>query len=899
MKKALIFLTAIILLGFVTVNAQSRTGILTGKVIDDQSNPIPGVNIIITSPALIPGKMETLTNNRGIYRFINLPPGVYKTKAAIENFNTHTQSEIKVDLGLTTTVNIVLKIGKLYEEAIVVAKVPSIDIESNKISTNYTSEIMAKLPSSRNLNTVLNITAGISMNTGATDRFATNSERASMGSGSKENYYSMDGTYLTDPRESTQMIFTNYDIIEEVQVETAAHNAEYGNAPGSVVNVITKSGGNNFSGKINFYYRDKNLRSDNLEGTGLDAPSNAIKKEWEGSLNLGGPIIKNKLWFFVSGGYMPSTSETVCFPEDIDRKATYGFGKLSLNLKKHQLKLLYNYSADNINYFGANQFTAPEATYDSKTGSSTINLQWNYALSNNALLEVRGSFVRRHFDGYGNGPGPMYLDLITSMMTGNHVDYTGEIHERIRFQSSLSYWLENFLGGDHDIKLGFDLGQSESKESTTIAPDEHGIIAYYTMFGQTLMALDFDPDHIETRDVIRQFSLYAQDTWKLGRFNINFGGRLNSIKSHIPVKGNVGGDFTEDIDINAFTNIEPRIGLVYDLSTQNNQMAIKAHYGRYYHAVNVIYGQNPNNFSYTMYLVIGDMFIPIGIYSPSMSLIDSELKRPYSDSVVIGFETELGNSYSLKLNAIYKKTKNFIGDIDLNRTADWYEPVNVHNPITSSDLTVYNLKTGAPTEALLFQTNPEEADRTYKAITIRLDRRFVNNFQFSLSYTLSKAEGMVPMTANNYKGMAALGEWNNPNRYINRRGVLDMDRTHMIKLSMVYIAPFEISIGVNYVGQSGFPYARMFRTALNQGYITLNGEKPGSNRLPWQNLIDLRVEKAFSFGNKRPKIFFEVFNLLNSNTSTAIGSTYGTTSYEQILSIMGSRIIKVGIGFDF
>ena len=171
--------------------AQVRTGILTGKVTDDQGEPLPGVSIIVSSPALIEGSRSEITNDRGFYRFMNLDPGVYFLKAEIQAFKPYEQSEIRVRLGLTATVDIKL-------------------------------------------------TPGMIVDFGADPKYP---ERSAFGSGSRENYYSVDGTYLTDPGAGTQMIYWNYDIIEEAQVEGTGHDAQYGNSAGAVINVITKSGG--------------------------------------------------------------------------------------------------------------------------------------------------------------------------------------------------------------------------------------------------------------------------------------------------------------------------------------------------------------------------------------------------------------------------------------------------------------------------------------------------------------------------------------------------------------------------------------------------------------------------------------------------------------------------------
>jgi len=891
-KKGLI-LTLFIFLVFAHFTLpQSRTGVLTGRVSDEEGEMLPGVSVTVMSPALIQGSMGTLTNERGLYRFINLPPGEYSLRAEIQSFAPYEQRDIRVRLGITTTVNFSMRIGAISEEVEVIAETPVIDVESNKVSVNYDREFLAKLPTRRDLVSIMNLTPGVVVDIGADPAYP---ERASFGSGSRENYYSVDGTYLTDPGNGQPMIFWNYDIIEEAQIEGIGHPAEYGNSAGAVINIVTKTGGDNFSGLANFYYRNKSMRSDNYEGTGLDAPSNAIKSEWEGSFNLGGPIMKEKIWFFASGGLIPTNSETVGFTDDIERRQRFVFGKVTSQLGvHHKLALNYNYSYDRTNHMFASQFRTPDSTLNSRQWTSAFNLQWNYYINTNTLLEMRGAFVDRATTYISNAPGPSYNDLITGMMTESAGFHNEQTRARYQFQTSLSYWLEGF-GGDHDLKLGFDFEQGESGYTGTMQSDYPGGPSFiYTLFGEPYISIAYEPETLRSNNIFRGLSGYIQDTWKIGtRLSLNIGARLSNIRSLIPEQENV----TQAIEEYEFTNIEPRLGFVYDLSLSGRQMAVKGYYGRNFINSVALGLLNPNSWTVSQYLYIGG--VPILIYksSPSLVGVDPDLARPYSDTYVLGFEMSLTRNLAFRVNGIYKSSKSFIGAIDQNYTADTFSPVNVVDPITGSGLTIYNQMEFQDTYT--YYTNPDEADRKYRALQFVLEKSFSNNYQFLLSYTWSKAEGMVQLGIWGGGGMSAGGEWNNPNMYVNSRGVLDLDKTHSIKLSGVYLAPYGITIGVNYVGQSGFPYQRYAGFELNQGLNYFSGELPGAQRTAFQHLIDLRIEKSFVAGKIQPRIFFEVFNLLNANTAISIGAQNDSPTYNQITAILPPRILRVGVGLQF
>lgn len=891
-RTSVIALLAIVLL-VGTAFAQTRTGILTGRVSDDQGEFLPGVTVTISSPSLIGGERSTICNERGQYRFIDLAPGIYVMRAELQGFQTSAQADIRVRLGLTTTVNVELALGAMSESVDVVAETPAVDVESNKLAVNYDKSLLTKLPSSRSVTTLLGLTPGVVVDVG---QDASYPELASFGSGSRENYYSVDGTYLTDPGAGSPMIKWNYDIIEEAQVEGSGHEAQYGNSAGAVINVVTKSGGDTFSGLANFYFRNASMRADNMEGTGLEAPTNAIKREMEGSLNFGGPIVKEKVWFFLSGGYIPTDSETVGFTEDIERRQKFAFGKVTAQAgPQHRFSLVYNYSGDITNHMFASQFRTPDSTLESEQWTSAFNLQWNYQISGNALLEMRGAYVDRATTYVSNGPGPMYYELTTGMQTESAGFHNEQTRRRYQFQTAFSYWLEG-LGGDHDIKSGVEYEQGESGYDGHMQYDEPGGPSFvYTMNGEPLQSVVYDPADVLSRNIFRAMAFYAQDTWKMGnRLSLNYGFRINNVRSIIPEQDKVPSPITEF----EFTNLEPRIGAALDLSTGSRQMVIKAHWGRYFSNTVALGLLNPNSLASTVYVYVGGVPYPVSSSSALAADVDPDLKRPYSDAVNVGFEISLSKDLAFKVNGILKNTHDFVGEIDSNRTAEWWEPVAVDNPVTGGTLTVYNLKSDAPAN-FTYYTNPAEADRTYKALQFILEKSLSHNFQFMLSYTMSRAEGMVPLGVWGSSGMQASGTWNDPNMFVNSRGVLDLDKPHSFKFNGVWTAPLGFIVGVNYVGQSGFPYARGFDVSLNQGTTTFPAEKPGAQRTPFQHLIDLRIEKNFTVGRFQPRLFAEAFNLLNSNTALGIGSVYGTSSYDQITAIISPRIFRLGIGLSF
>lgn len=879
-------LVTLLILGAVTMaSAQARSGILTGLVVDETGAGLPAVSITVEGPALIEGQRSGISNERGAYRFIDLPPGVYSVKAELEGFTPFEQREVQVSLGVTTTVNVSLKVGSLKDEVTVVAVTPIVDPEGSKLAVNFTQDFLQKLPTSRSLDAVMGLAPGMV-------------DRAAMGTGVKENNISLDGTYLTDPGNGQQMIYWNYDIIDEAQVATAGHNAEYGNAPGAVVNVVTKSGGDNLSGLFNYYYRDKNLRSENHEGTGLSAPSSAIKKEWEGSANLGGPILKQKIWYFGSLGHMPTTSETVGFPQDITRKQTFGFGKITTQLNpKHRVAVVYNYSSDDTDHMFADQFRTPQSTLLSEQWTSTVNAQWNYVMSSKGLFELRVAHVDRSTTYVSNGQGPAFTDLDTNMLTQSAGFGNEQTRGRLQVQPSMSYWLQG-LGGDHDLKFGFTYEGGESGYDGKYYNDEQGVAFWDTQNGVKVQGTGYAPPVQISRDTFRGLSGYAQDTWKAGRrLTMNLGFRVDNIRNQLPTQDKVPTKMT----LTNFSSIEPRLGASYDLTRgQGRAMAVSAHFGRYYNNSVTLGGVNPNSPATNSYVIENGQLVLQNTTSPQATSVDPDLRRPYSQSFLLGFQTALTSTLQLKVNGIFKTSEDFIGQIDLNRTPDWYDATDVLNPLSNEMLTVYNLRRGAPLSRLYY-TNPDRADRDYKAFQWVLVQRPIKNVQFLFSHVWSRASGLASQGQwSGYTGESVGGTWNNPNMFVNAAdGPLDMDRAHQVKLAGSWVGPHGIVVGSSYTGQSGYAYTRFFRTRLNQGNVDVNAEMQGSSRYPFQHLVDMRLEKRFEAAQFMPRVYFEAFNLLNSNTAKLIGRQFGNPTLGKATELLQPRIFRVGLGLSF
>ena len=282
-------------LAIASLGLAQTTGSIIGTVTDTDGKPLPGVTVEGTSPNL-QGSRTAVTSGDGLYRLASLPPGVYKVTGTLTGLGK-VEKSTTVALDATSTVNLQLSLTT-QASVTVTGETPLVDTTSTTGGTNYTSKVMEKLPLGA-------ITRRSSARTRAStpDQGDTQGRAVSLtiyGATSVENQYIIDGVNTTNVISGFQGKAINSEFIQEVEVKTGGYQAEYGRAMGGVVNVITKSGGNEFHGDGFGYFDNYDMRATQVIND-EDIVSGVRISDYNRTdfgVDLGGPIIKDKLWFF-------------------------------------------------------------------------------------------------------------------------------------------------------------------------------------------------------------------------------------------------------------------------------------------------------------------------------------------------------------------------------------------------------------------------------------------------------------------------------------------------------------------------------------------------------------------------------------------------------------------------
>jgi hypothetical protein len=916
------FLILLTMITYSTSLAQRLTGKIVGTITDAEGAPLPGVTAELSSPALMGGVHAEVTSEKGTYRFINLPPGIYKIVFKLKGFEAVERLGLKVSVDATVTEDIVMKVAAIEESVTVTAQSPIVDVTKSGMTTTFSKELLEQLPSGRfTFFDVVKQAPGLIMNTQEGDRIV------AYGSNYESSDYQLDGVDVRNPDVGSAWQWVNPEVFAEVETTGIGAPAEYGQFTGAVINIVTKSGGNKFEGSISYYAQFQGLVADNNPTPeDREAFSYHRDKYLDASFNLGGPIIKDKLWFFgsyerVEDSYTAWLSDPKYPPPYIGDKA---FLKLSSQLgKNHRLVGSFYYE-----YFDIPDPITPYVTKEavaSEIGHTpTWNLMYTWLISNKAFLDLK-------YGGYWSDDN--YLPIHSDLNTPSHYDSLSGItsegvwwpwmYEVTRHQANaaLSYFAEDFLGGDHDFRIGVQYNRGTAIDHGGYSGGrfyyDYTFEYYGSLYTYNYM---YQQDVFSYGGVVNSIGAFVDDSWKIGdRLTVNLGIRFDhsagSIQSFPVFQGweKTSAMTPEVPDLVKWTTVSPRVGLAFQL-TPDKKTLLRASYGRYHDAL-LMSNWNwpgPNVTDWTKYIWDGEDWVLFDFVPGTMNYtVDPNIKNPYADQFSVGLERELFPNFSIGATYIYKHEKNLIGWEDRGAT---YEQVDMVSPDNGLTYLVWNQTSGLETNDYWI-TQPsrfgETFDQTYKAVILSLTKRYSNQWQLSASLTWSRMEGLTN-TAHSLSQQAMI--WyteyygQDPNDLINARGYLSHDRTWIFKLSSSYSFPWGILASVNYLYQTGRPIPTFVRVYPDQGVRTILAEPRGKERFPGWSVLDFRLQKTFDiYKTVKLSAMVDVFNAFNSNTVIGYPSSYPrnpgydlwSEAFHQPDEIFFPRRAQIGLRLEF
>ncbi len=836
---------------------QETTGSITGQVVDSSGAAIPNAKVEVSGVSL-PRALETTTDSSGNFNLPSLPAGSYTVSASVAGFSVQKKTGVPVLLGRASRLEFKMEVGQVTESVVVSADAAMVDTASSSSNVNVDKSFFDLMPKGRGFDGLINLAPG------ARDEGKAGGFQVDGASGSENTFY-LDGMEVTDIRTGvlTGQNKIPVEMVQQVQVKNGVMEAQYGGAMGGVVNATIRSGSNEFHGNAGFYFNNDNMSARPRTTLQFD-PNDTTRAKvryfqnslddyqtWNPIFNIGGPILKNKLFFF--SGFMPVNTErsrTVTFLSN-NKTGTYNrtnrqhFMTNKLDFAPVS-KLRMNASwIWNPNYQkgalpaldGTDSYSNDWANLGNYTAGNTISGQVDYLASSKLIVSFRGGYNYNNFtDRYAipsttavyysnsNVASPLAIPADLRGPAGWKVQAVGRtdynIYKRINLNADASY-LFNW-GGQHNLKGGYQTNRLSNDVLALTYPN--GYYRYY--WGQQYTCVTSQCTGKQTGDFgyyrYRLFGtsgaassdnqgIFLQDNWRVNKYlSLNLGMRLE--REFLPSFASAGNVAAPPVEFGWSKKISPRIGGAWD-PKGDGKMRIYASWGYFYDVmkyemprgsfggdvwVDYFYSLNDPNLVKTNQGVPADAKKLPGKFfeainwripsnDPAHPTIDKNLEPMKQRMLDLGYDYSINSTLVASLRYTNRRLIRTIEDV--GTLGPEGEIYYIANP-------GFGLTVDPKTWDKGFPLTPK-ATRNYDALEMRLDKRFAKNYQFAASYTYSRSTG-------NYSGLASSDENGrtspNVNRYFDlpwlgytekgrmADGLLATDRPHTFKAFGGYTA---------------------------------------------------------------------------------------------------------------
>lgn len=846
MARFLASLAALVVLASHAASAQTGDGSLRGYVKDQQGGLLPGVTVTATSSALL-APVSGVTDAQGYYRVNNLPPGTYTLTAELTGFALYKREGILMRAGSTFSVDIEMTLSSVQESVTVSGESPMIETSKPTSTLNIQGELLRAAPvtSRRLFSDVLDMAPGVS------------SRNVDDGVGRRAYYFhgavifshvfQIEGapasSFLDSSAHSMGM---GGDAIADSELKLGGVDASAPMGTGVVMNVMTPSGGNAFKGSATYDYQARSWNGDNTNWGQFPGGLPTIQSVKQYDLALGGPIAKDKVWFFATfrradltngisrSGFNLTNLQTwqpgfTAF--DNSMKSNQPFVKITTTMgPAHQVSGFYQ--GDRARYTSNRELDTNLFQYNSTGGGlyqGKINSVWNNKLttqvsasfnnkSGNDIhtydgVDLNGPQITVHNDIFINRGLPTGTGALVQMNTPTSISISPS--SMLVLRGDVTYFTGGW-GGSHELKTGVYAAPRLRRDTTTTYVnggfdlrelrqlDPNNPAAGTTVWHERFRSPIENPS-IRERD--SDIALYAQDAWKPHpRVTANVGLRVDWIKRH---------DDLLDWDRQKSVAVQPRLGVAY-LVTADARNVMRASYSRLYEQVN---GRDYIvQFGNTGAVTTTDVYTdkngvkttvitpPTRTVSPSL-LFDPSLHQPWADEFVVGFRKQFAGQFSVDIGATRRIYHDQFEQVDINGRypSEAFQPFGGFGLIDPNQGIIYK------------ETNGDWTRVVVNNLEATVAKNMSHNFQLVFSATrqwqhlqgtwnpTDPARFIQPDAFPNDRDLSTQLFGNGDHNTLDGRGRESgaAYRPYSVRLASQYNAPWNISIGASYVIQAG------------------------------------------------------------------------------------------------
>jgi hypothetical protein len=838
--------------------AQAQS-VFTGTVKDPSGAVMPGVTVEAASPVLIEKVKSAITDESGLYRIVDLRPGTYTLTFTLPGFNTITRAGVELQSNFTSTINAELSVGTLQESVTVSGASPVVDVQQNVKQQVLSREVLDAVPTAKTIQGLGQLVLGVTLN--APDvggsRAMQQTYFAIRGTGGAQSVVLVDGLMTNGLMgDGAVMAYHNEAMSQEMVYQTAGGAAETLTG-GITMNLVPKDGGNQFRGGGKWAKSPESWQGDNLTDdlkalgvTGVDR----IKHFEEFNIELGGPIVKNKLWFFSAfrQAYYDKpiantfqTDGSLPYPQAYAQCAASGGCEQGVSDEKMGNPVVrLTWQASERNKFAVYMDRALRlrghamgALTDPNTASviwntptfATGSAKWTSTLSSKLLLETGFSFNRENYDNLyqpgvyaERGTAEWYRnvrknDISTGFLWNASGAQLGNYPDRFNLQASLSY-----VTGAHNVKIGVidqfgDYRRYNNANADLYQTYQNGVPLRVTPLNTPLEVQE---------NLDANFGLFAQDSWNMGKLTLNYGVRFDYLKQRVVGQNAQVGRFAnvaayDDIVLPTWKDVSPRVSAVYNLSG-DGKTAIRAGYNKFVTAQTTGFAQlyNPTALetSFTLpwtdvnandiadgergcagYPSVGCEInfagLPTNFGVRSLAQFDPDLQRPYQLAFNAGMTHEVLTGLTVAFEYFRSDFRNITVRQNSLRTAASYDQFTIASPLDGSNVSVWLPKPGVASQVANIDSTSDDMKRAYNGFDLSFNARMRGGVRAFGGFNLERTINDVCVSA-----------LSDPNRslYCNQADS-GIPWQKQFKATLVYPLPWQgITMSVAYQGLNGY-----------------------------------------------------------------------------------------------
>jgi hypothetical protein len=934
---------------------------IVGAVQDASGAVLPGVTVEAASPALIEKLRTTVTDGQGRYVIANLRPGTYRVTFALAGFSTQVRENLVLPADFAATVNASLTLGEILESVTVTGAAPVVDVASTQRTAVLGRELLDTIPTGRTFAAAAYLVPGIKVsepNVGGA-RAATQQRLTAYGSLARDTTVSLDGFKSgTIDSGGDDQADHNDAMTAELTVGNSGAPAEI--ARGGVhINLVPREGGNLFAGQTYFGYSNNSMQSDNLGDLGSRGlqSADAIDLIYYVSVAAGGPVVRDRIWFFGSYGNNVANNRVANSfwpdgrPGVYDQRVQNYSARLTWQInQQNKLTGYVDYPIKYLRHRYLSGEQIPDAAPQQKyKGKYVAYGKWTAPVTNSMLIEA-GYLTSVNHQAREYQPGiAKEVNTPAWYATATHQDLvlgTTTIapltHEWQDY--AYTYLLSgavSYIQGSHAFKTGVQWTYG-TREDNDFGHNASLIQRYRTGVPDSVTVFS-EPNHARHK-LNADLGIYAQDSWRLtNRLTLTPGVRFEYLNAEIlatsspPSRFSPGRSTTRVPNLPNWFDVAPRFGVAYDL-TGDARTVIKGVVNKYLrsHTVDLAERYNPmtlqsenRNWSDCDYirgtstcsgLVLptnGDDIAQDNEIGPSgnarfgtgqvTTRFDPDSKRPYDVEYSISVEREVLPSLAVAAAWFKRESYNLQQTVNtLVGVEDWI-PFTVTNPLTLEPLTIYNLDRAKLGLVDLLDTTADRSNAryTFDGMEVTFRTRLPNGATIFGGWSAGKHTNV------------SCANFSDPNTFLYcDQGEIGMPYRHSYKLTGSYPLPRDFIFAATMLSNAGSLVGNT-DAILRDGSLTVNWavppavfpggrtqpvtvrlNRPGQNYLERWNQLDLQLKKIFRLGPSQVEPGIDLYNVFNSNAIMTTNQNYGP-SLGNVMRIIQGRLVRITLQVKF